>query len=97
MNNSFISGFIFIYILAGIFLTSVTGFSAIVAFGMTLAAAKKRDPVMFEKGSQITKELQETGVDLAVRALKWGTFYAVSGCTFVSLGVWMLSGASNVS
>lgn len=64
---------------------------------MTLAAAKKKDPVMFEKGTRITRDLQETGMDLAVRALKWGTFYAVSGCSLVAFGVWTLSGASNVS
>lgn len=81
---------------AGIFLTSVTAVSALVAFGMTLAAAKKKDPVMFEKGTRITRHLQETGMDLAVRALKWGTFYAVSGCSLVAFGVWTLSGASNM-
>lgn len=81
---------------AGIFLTSVTSVSALVAFGMTLAAAKKRDPAMFEKGSKITRELQESGVELAVRALKWGTFYAVSGCSLVCFGIWKLSGASNM-
>ncbi|XP_014277071.1 transmembrane protein 242 [Halyomorpha halys] len=81
---------------AGIFLTSVTAVSALVAFGMTLAAAKKKDPVMFEKGSRITRDLQETGVELAMRALKWGTFYAVSGCSLVAYGVWTLSGATNL-
>ncbi|CAH1402236.1 unnamed protein product [Nezara viridula] len=81
---------------AGIFLTSVTAVSALVAFGMTLAAAKKKDPVMFEKGTRITRDLQETGMDLAMRALKWGTFYAVSGCSLVAFGVWTLSGASNM-
>lgn len=75
----------------------MTGVSGLVAFAMTLAAAKKRDPLMFERGSQITRELQETGVELAVRALKWGTFYAVSGTALISFGIWKLSGASDVS
>ncbi|KAL1131404.1 hypothetical protein AAG570_011021 [Ranatra chinensis] len=63
---------------------------------MTLASAKKRDPLMFQKGVAITKELPETGIELATRALKWGTFYAVSGCSLVWYGIWKLSGATNM-
>lgn len=51
---------------------------------------------MFEKGAQITREFPESGVSLAMRALKWATFYSFSGCGLFFYGVWKLSGAENV-
>jgi hypothetical protein len=35
------------------FLTSVTGFSALFGFGFTVALAKKKDPTMFTKVRKI--------------------------------------------
>ncbi|XP_022194436.1 transmembrane protein 242 [Nilaparvata lugens] len=78
------------------FLASVTGVSAFVAFGSTLAMAKRKDPKMFSKGLFASSELPESGAALAMRALKYGTIYAVTGCGLLFYGVWKLSGAENL-
>lgn len=82
---------------AGLFLTSVTAVSACIAFAMSIASAKRKDPKMFQIGSSFSREYQENGVELAMRALKWGTFYAVTGCSLVCYGIWKFSGAKSVS
>lgn len=82
--------------LAGIFLTSVAGIAAAVGFGKTLISAKKKDPHMFDKGMVPTLEVAESGAQLALRALGWGTIYAVLGTTIFCYGIWKLSGAQNV-
>ncbi|GIY13283.1 transmembrane protein 242 [Caerostris extrusa] len=90
------------------FLLSVTGMSIIGGFGMALAMAKKKDPVYFflkgtregndknpalrSTGMMPTKELPESGGALAMRALGWGTFYAVSGFSVFCFGVWKMMG-----
>lgn len=68
-----------------------------IGFGVTVAAAKKQDPTYFNKGMMPTKELQETGANLAMRALGWGTLYAVTGCGILFYSIWKLSGAKDVS
>ena len=40
--------------------------------------------------------VQDSGAKLASRALAWGTFYAIGGCTVIFYGMWKLSGASNL-
>ncbi|KAF7269205.1 transmembrane protein 242 [Rhynchophorus ferrugineus] len=81
---------------AGFFLAAVSGISAIVGFGTTIAAARKRDPTHFGKGFIPTKELPETGAGLALRALGWGTLYAITGCGILFYGIWTISGAHNL-
>ncbi|KAF6211912.1 hypothetical protein GE061_012429 [Apolygus lucorum] len=86
---------------AGIFLGVISGVAAVGAFGMTLAAAKRKDPKMFQKGAAVVgrfreSELEESGVDLAIRALKWGTFYSVTGTSLICFGIWKLSGATSL-
>lgn len=39
----------------------------------------------------------EPGASLALRALGWGTVYAVSGCSLLFYGIWKLMGVSDVS
>ncbi|GBM43239.1 Transmembrane protein 242 [Araneus ventricosus] len=78
------------------FLLTVTGMSILGGFGMALALAKKRDPVYFFKGMMPTKELPESGSALAMRALGWGTFYAVSGFSIFCFGVWKMMGVKNL-
>ncbi|GFQ87142.1 transmembrane protein 242 [Trichonephila clavata] len=78
------------------FLLTVTGMSVIGGFGMALAMAKKRDPVYFFKGMMPTKELPESGGSLAMRALGWGTLYAVSGFSVFCFGVWKMMGVKNL-
>lgn len=74
----------------------MTGISAIIGFSSTLAAARKQDPTSFGKGFVPTKELHETGASLAVRALGWGTLYAVTGCGLLFYSIWKFTGAKNV-
>jgi len=82
---------------AGIFLTSVAGISALVGFGTTVASVKKKDPAFFNKGLATTQQMTETGASLAMRALGWGTLYAVAGCTVFFYSIWKLSGVNNAS
>lgn len=44
-----------------------------------------------------TKEMPESGGSLAMRALGWGTLYAVGGFGVFCAGVWKMMGVSNVS
>ena len=86
-----------IFFSAGIFLTSVAGISALVGFGTTVASVKKKDPAFFNKGVTSTQQMTETGASLAMRALGWGTLYAVAGCTIFFYSVWKLAGVNDVS
>ncbi|KAF5299382.1 hypothetical protein FQR65_LT09423 [Abscondita terminalis] len=81
---------------AGIFLTSVTGISAIIGFGATLSAVKKQDVKSFNKGMIGNLEMTEPAIYLALRALGWGTVYAVTSCGFLFYGIWKLSGAETL-
>lgn len=71
--------------------------SAAIGFGATLAAAKKQDPVYFEKGMVHHTKYAESGANLAMRALGWGTVYAFTGCGILFYSIWKLSGAQTVS
>lgn len=81
---------------AGIFLTAVTGISAMIGFGTTIMAAKKQDPKYFGKGIAGSIEMTETGASLALRALGWGSLYAVTGCGILFYTIWKISGAKDV-
>ncbi|GLV41363.1 uncharacterized protein CBL_06593 [Carabus blaptoides fortunei] len=81
---------------AGIFLTCVTGISAMIGFGTTIMAAKKQDPKYFGKGIVGTIEMTETGASLALRALGWGSLYAVTGCSVLFYTIWKVSGAKDL-
>lgn len=74
----------------------MSGIAAVAGFGTTIAAARKQDPKYFGKGMMATRELPETGASLALRALGWGTLYAVTGCGILFYSIWKLSGAKNV-
>lgn len=97
--------YIFLYLLvdfahlspAAAFLTGVAGVSMLGGFGMTLGMAKKKDPNMFNKGIMGARELQEAGGALALRALGWGSLYAVAGFSVFCFSIWKLSGAKDVS
>jgi hypothetical protein len=80
---------------AGIFLGAVAGISAVAGFGATVAAAKRQDPKYFDKGMVGSRRIGETGASLALRALGWGTLYAVTGCGVLVYSIWKLSGAEN--
>lgn len=80
-----------------IFLGSVAGASIVFGFGSTLAAAKKKDPEYFNKGLTPQAVKMEAGASLAMRALGWGTVYAVGGCGILFYAVWKLLGVKDVS
>jgi len=79
------------------FLTCVAAGAGLFAFASTLASARKTDPTMFSKGQAPLVPTAESGVQLAIRALKWGTFYAVGGCGLFFYGVWKMTGANDAS
>ncbi|XP_076308285.1 LOW QUALITY PROTEIN: transmembrane protein 242-like [Tachypleus tridentatus] len=83
-------------ILGGAFLAGVAGASLVFGFGMTLAMAKRKDPTFFTKGLVGSKEVPESGGSLAVRALGWGTLYAVCGFGLFCFGVWKSLGVQNL-
>lgn len=83
-------------IAAGLFLAVVSGISAIIGFNVTLAAARKQDIKYFDKGIADATKLNMAGTSLALRALAWGTLYAVCGTGVLAYSVWKLSGAENV-
>ncbi|XP_063859338.1 transmembrane protein 242-like [Scylla paramamosain] len=82
---------------AAAFLTGIAGVSVLGGFGMTLGMAKKKDPNMFNKGMMGTRELREAGGALALRALGWGSLYAVAGFSVFCFSVWKLSGAKDLN
>lgn len=73
-----------------------SGISAAVGFGKTLATAKKKDPSFFGKGMTGSIEMAESGSSLALRALGWGTLFAVLGTGSLAFAIWKLSGAKDV-
>ncbi|XP_063700766.1 transmembrane protein 242 [Culicoides brevitarsis] len=77
------------------FLFTVAGIAAIAGFGRTLTVAKRKDPKFFDKGVVATREMNESGAMLAMRALAWGSLYAWIGTGCICYGIWKMSGASN--
>lgn len=77
-------------IIGTVFLTSVAGASALGGFSHALVSAKKQSPSQFAKGL-------ESGASLGIRALGWGTFYAVGGVALLTFGVFRLLGVHNLS
>ncbi|XP_035825949.1 transmembrane protein 242 isoform X2 [Aplysia californica] len=65
-------------------------------FGMTLAMAKKQDPQMFTKGFAGSREIPESGVSLATRALARGSLYSVAGVGIFCYAVWKLLGVHSM-
>ncbi|KAI4465049.1 transmembrane protein [Holotrichia oblita] len=80
---------------AGIFFTVVSGISALVGFSATLAAAKRQDAKYFDKGIMNATPTQTSGVQLALRALGWGTLYAFAGTGILAYGIWKCAGVNN--
>jgi len=82
-------------IYAAVFLSTVASISALAGFTRAVAAARKQDPKYFGDGISGIKGVHETGASLAIRALGWGTFYAITGCGLLFYGIWKISGATN--
>uniref|UniRef100_A0A182PFQ9 Transmembrane protein 242 n=1 Tax=Anopheles epiroticus TaxID=199890 RepID=A0A182PFQ9_9DIPT len=81
---------------AGAFLGLVGATSAIAGFSKAIMSAKKSDPKYFDKGLHGSIALHEAGTSLALRALGWGTLYAILGTGTICFGIWKLSGAKNM-
>lgn len=88
---------ILIILASAAFLTCVAAGAGVFAFASTLASSRKTDPTMFSKGQTPSFPSAESGVQLAIRALKWGTFYAFGGCGLFFYGIWKMSGANDAS
>ncbi|XP_077540787.1 transmembrane protein 242 [Haemaphysalis longicornis] len=78
------------------FLAGVAGAAAIFGFGMTIAQAKKRDPETFAQGLTASEALHESGAKLALRALRRGTLYSITGFSLFCFVVWKAMGVSNL-
>ncbi|XP_058124491.1 transmembrane protein 242 [Anopheles ziemanni] len=81
---------------AGAFLATVGATSAIAGFSKAIMSAKKSDPKYFDKGLHGSIALHEAGTSLALRALGWGTLYAILGTGTICFGIWKLSGAKDM-
>ncbi|XP_031841092.1 transmembrane protein 242 [Nomia melanderi] len=80
---------------ATVFLSGIAGVSALIGFSSALASAKKQDMKAFDMGVMGGKALPESGTALAMRALFWGSVWAIGGCGLIFYGIWKLSGATN--
>ncbi|RWR98697.1 Transmembrane protein 242-like protein, partial [Dinothrombium tinctorium] len=80
------------------FLSSVAGISTLFGFGLTVAVAKKKDPQYFAKGLQMaSKNIPESGGALAMRALGYGSLYAVTGFSVFCFVVWKAMGVKDLA
>uniref|UniRef100_A0A2M4C255 Transmembrane protein 242 n=1 Tax=Anopheles marajoara TaxID=58244 RepID=A0A2M4C255_9DIPT len=78
------------------FLASVGATAAVAGFSKAIMTAKKSDPKYFDKGLHASLSLHEAGTSLALRALGWGTLYAILGTGTICFGIWKLSGATDM-
>lgn len=79
------------------FIFGIAGISALIGFSRTLSMAKKNDAQYFDKGIAASSiEMTETGAQLALRALKWGTLLAIIGTGSFCFGVYILTGARDL-
>ncbi|XP_050081871.1 transmembrane protein 242 [Anopheles aquasalis] len=78
------------------FLASVGATAAVAGFSKAIMTAKKSDPKYFDKGLHASLSLHEAGTSLALRALGWGTLYAILGTGTICFGIWKLSGAKDM-
>lgn len=58
--------------------------------------ARKKDPNFFNKGVTGSIDMAETGAQLALRALGYGTILAIVGVSTISFAIWKLSGAKDL-
>lgn len=58
--------------------------------------ARKKDPNFFSKGMTGSIEMADTGAQLALRALGYGTVLAIVGTGSLCFAIWNLSGAKDL-
>jgi len=72
------------------FLGGIALLGTFAGFGSAIAMAKKRDPTSFDKGLLAGAERLEGGGSLALRALGWGSLYAVGGVGIFCYAIYKL-------
>lgn len=81
---------------AGIFFGLVSSLGVFAGFGLSVSSTKKRETKhLTNKRLREFYYLQESGAELARKALLRATIYSVSGFSLFCFGVWKLSGANN--
>lgn len=78
----------------GLFITSVTGISALISFSYAFASTRKQNSSSLDS---VSAQVYDSGTQLAFRALKWGTFYAFTGVGLFMFGIWKVANVNNVS
>lgn len=73
-----------------VFLGGITALGLCSGFGSAVAMAKKRDSQSFDKGLLAGAERLEGGGSLALRALGWGTLFAVGGVGLLCFSVYKI-------
>lgn len=81
---------------AGIFFAIVTSLGVLSGFGYSLGTVKKKETKnLSNKKLREFYYLQESGAELARRALFRATLYSVGGVSLFCFTIWQLSGAKN--
>ncbi|XP_011505780.1 PREDICTED: transmembrane protein 242 [Ceratosolen solmsi marchali] len=79
-----------------VYLTGIAGIFLLSGFGSALSTLKKKSPKLFMKSSTVNNKYNDTGMELALRALGWGTFYSITTCSILFYGIWKMSGIISV-
>ncbi|CAF0831482.1 unnamed protein product [Brachionus calyciflorus] len=81
---------------AGIFFAIVSSLGILSGFGLSVGTVKKRETKnLSNKKLREFYYLQESGAELARRALFRATLYSVGGFSLFCFSIWKLSGAKN--
>lgn len=86
------------YFKEAIFVGCIAFFGALGGFAMTVSRVKRRNPNSFMKGVQPHPETEqmESGSSLGLRALAWGSVFAVTGVGTLTFVVCKLMGVHSV-
>ncbi|XP_065205385.1 transmembrane protein 242 [Planococcus citri] len=77
----------------GLFITSITGISALISFSYAFASTRKRNASALDT---VSSKVYDNGTQLALRALKWGTLYAFTGVGLICFGIWKVANVNNM-
>ncbi|XP_022104471.1 transmembrane protein 242-like isoform X2 [Acanthaster planci] len=84
--------------MGSVFMVSVAGIAMISGFGLTMATAKRKHPGSFSKGilPNPSVSIHESGASLGMRALLWGSLFAVTGFGTLTFAVCKVMGFNSV-
>ncbi|XP_071800614.1 transmembrane protein 242-like [Asterias amurensis] len=82
-----------------VFMVGIAGIAMLSGFGMTIAGSKRKHPASFTKGifPDPSASLHESGASLGLRALLWGSFFAVTGFGTMTFLVCKAMGVKSVA